>query len=87
MNRRRGIRFSSKNARDSIDSFRAFYRIRAPMVSSTQQTQRIRQRKARAVGSRRKRDERANGTPKFAIHPEGYSPTAPDARPVAAAKK
>ena len=57
------------------------------MVSSTQQTQRIRQRKARAVGSRRKREERANGTPKFAIHPEGYSPTAPDARPVAAAKK
>lgn len=50
------------------------------MVSNTQQTQRIRGRKARTAGKRRKRAERAHGTPAFAIHPEGYSPTAPDAR-------
>jgi hypothetical protein len=50
------------------------------MVSATQQTQRIRQRKARSAGSRRKRDARAHGTPAFPIHPAGYDPTAPDAR-------
>ncbi|MGK4008790.1 hypothetical protein WMF31_39660 [Sorangium sp. So ce1036] len=49
------------------------------MVSATQQTQRIRQRKARTSGSRRKRFERANGTPKFPIHPAGYDQNAPDA--------
>ncbi|AUX27312.1 hypothetical protein SOCEGT47_078990 [Sorangium cellulosum] len=53
--------------------------MRAPMVSATQQTQRIRQRKARTSGSRRKRFERANGTPKFPIHPAGYDQNAPDA--------
>jgi hypothetical protein len=51
------------------------------MVSATQQTFRIRRRKARTAGTRRKRDERAHGTPPFAIHPEGYSAQAPDARP------
>ena len=56
------------------------------MVSATQQTQRIRQRKARTAGSRRKRIERAHGTPKFPIQPEGYDPKAPDA-PKAASKK
>jgi hypothetical protein len=50
------------------------------MVSNTQQTMRIRGRKARTAGRRRKRAERANGTPAFPIHPEGYSPNAPDAR-------
>lgn len=55
-------------------------RMPAPMVSSTQQTSRIRKRKARRSGTSRKRDERAHGTPKFAIHPEGYDPNAPDAR-------
>lgn len=54
--------------------------MRAPMVSATQQTQRIRQRKARSTGTRRKRFERAHGTPKFPIHPAGYDPNAPDAR-------
>lgn len=57
------------------------------MVSATQQTFRIRRRKARTNGKRRKRDERAHGTPKFPIHPEGYESTAPDAAPQAAAKK
>ena len=58
-------------------------RLRAPMVSATQQSQRIRARKARTAGKRRKRDERAHGTPKFPIHPEGYNPQAADAAPAA----
>lgn len=55
--------------------------MRAPMVSSTQQFERIRKRKARSAGIRRKRAMRANGTPAFPIHPAGYDPKAPDARP------
>ncbi len=51
------------------------------MVSSTQQTSRIRRRKAARAGARRKRNERAHGTPPFAIQPEGYDAKAPDARP------
>ena len=54
------------------------------MVSATQQTERIRARKGRRAGSRRKRLERAHGTPKFPVHPEGYDAKAPDARPEAA---
>ena len=61
--------------------------LRAPMVSATQQSFRIRRRKARTCGSRRKRFERAHGTPKFAIHPEGYDVKAPDARPTEAETK
>lgn len=62
-------------------------RLRAPMVSATQQSERIRQRKARTAGSRRKREMRAHGTPKFPIHPEGYNTQAHDARPTPADKK
>jgi hypothetical protein len=51
------------------------------MVSATQQSFRIRRRKARTCGTRRKREERAHGTPAFAIHPEGYNAQAPDAKP------
>ncbi len=57
------------------------------MVSATQQTQRIRGRKARRAGSRRKREERAQGTPAFAIHPQGYNPKAADAKPAAPAEQ
>jgi DNA invertase Pin-like site-specific DNA recombinase len=57
--------------------------MRAPMVSSTQQFERIRKRKARRAGIRRKRAMRAGGTPAFPIHPAGYDPKAPDARPTA----
>lgn len=57
------------------------------MVSATQQSERIRQRKSRTCGTRRKRDARAHGTPKFPIHPEGYNPQAADAAPAAPAKK
>lgn len=54
------------------------------MVSATQQTQRIRLNKARSAGTRRKRAERANGTPAFAVHPAGYDQNAPDAKPAVA---
>jgi hypothetical protein len=50
------------------------------MVSSTQQYSRIRKRKSRTCGTRRKRDLRAHGTPKFPVHPEGYDLTAADAK-------
>jgi len=51
------------------------------MVSLTQQYNRIRKRKSRRAGTRRKREMRANGTPAFPIHLEGYDPKAADARP------
>ena len=53
------------------------------MVSSTQQTFRIRRRKARRTTTST-RFNRANGTPAFPIQPEGYDPKAADAKPVAA---
>ncbi len=51
------------------------------MVSSSQQFERIRKRKATTNGKRNKRERRALGTPAFPIHPEGYDPKAADARP------
>jgi hypothetical protein len=54
------------------------------MVSATQQSSRIRRRKARTAGTRRKRFERAHGTPAFAIHPEGYDAKAADSKTAAA---
>jgi len=54
------------------------------MVSATQQSSRIRKRKARRAGSVRKRELRAHGTPKFPIHLEGYDANAPDAPRAAA---
>jgi len=54
------------------------------MVSATQQSSRIRKRKARREGTARKRELRAHGTPKFPIHLEGYDPNAPDAPRAAA---
>ena len=56
------------------------------MVSSTQQFERIRKRKKTTSGKRNKRTRRALGTPKFAIHPEGYDAKAADARPAAKKK-
>jgi hypothetical protein len=53
--------------------------LRAPMVSATQQSSRIRRRKARTCGKARKRFERAHGTPKFPVHVAGYNPDAADA--------
>ena len=54
------------------------------MVSSTQQFERIRKRKATTNGKWNKRVRRRNGTPAFPVHPVGYDAGAPDARPVAA---
>ena len=57
----------------------------APMVSATQQSSRIRARKARKNGSMSKRENRASGTPKFPLQPDGYDLSAPDAKKPAAA--
>ena len=54
------------------------------MVSSTQQFERIRKRKATTNGKRNKRERRANGTPKFAVHVAGYDAKAADAKPAKA---
>ena len=54
------------------------------MVSSSQQFERIRKRKATTNGKRNKRERRALGTPAFAIHPEGYDAKAADAKKPAA---
>jgi hypothetical protein len=51
------------------------------MVSSTQQFERIRKRKASTAGKRNKRDRRRLGTPAFPVHPEGYTTTAADSKP------
>lgn len=50
------------------------------MVSSSQQFERIRKRKKTTNGKRNKRERRALGTPRFAIHPEGYDAKAADAK-------
>ncbi len=50
------------------------------MVSSTRQTERRRAMRARNAGRAEKRVRARGGTPKFPIHPEGYDPSAPDAR-------
>ena len=51
------------------------------MVSSSQQFERIRRRKATTNGKWNKRTRRRLGTPAFAVHPEGYDPKAADALP------
>ncbi|MEO7093280.1 MAG: hypothetical protein ABI175_08515 [Polyangiales bacterium] len=51
------------------------------MVSSTQQSSRIRKRKTTTNGKANKRGRRAHGTIPFAVHPEGYDKAAADARP------
>ena len=53
------------------------------MVSPTQQTSRIRRRKATTQGKVGKRQRRLANTPIFPVHPEGYDPKAADARPAA----
>ena len=53
------------------------------MVSNTKQTKKIRARHRKQGGKRRKNMiRRTGGTPAFPIHPEGYDPKAPDAKPV-----
>jgi hypothetical protein len=55
------------------------------MVSSTQQFERIRKRKATQNGKWNKRARRREGTPSFPIHLAGYDPKAADALPLATA--
>ncbi len=50
------------------------------MVSSTQQFERIRKRKATTNGKRNKRERRRLGTPAFPVHVQGYDQSAPDAK-------
>ncbi|RLB58012.1 MAG: hypothetical protein DRI90_17255 [Deltaproteobacteria bacterium] len=53
------------------------------MVSNTKQTKKIRRRHLKKGGKRRKNMvRRTGGTPAFPIHPEGYDPSAPDAKSV-----
>ena len=54
------------------------------MVSSTQQSSRIRRRKQTTNGKWNKRDRRRLGTPTFPVHQAGYDPKAADARPIEA---
>jgi hypothetical protein len=50
------------------------------MVSATQQSSRIRKRKATTNGKRNKRARLRQGTPAFPIHVEGYDAKAADAK-------
>lgn len=50
------------------------------MVSSTQQFDRIRKRKATQAGKRNKRTLRRQGTPAFPVHQAGYDAKAADAK-------
>lgn len=56
------------------------------MVSATQQSSRIRKRKTTTNGKANKRQRRAEGTPAFSVHPEGYDVKAADAKKPAAPK-
>ena len=53
------------------------------MVSSTQQTERRRTIRLRRAGRKNTKENLRRATPAFPIHPEGYDPKAPDAKPVA----
>jgi len=56
------------------------------MASNTQQTEHRRAIRRRSAGKRdAARRAKLGSTPRFAVHPEGYDPTAPDARRPAAA--
>lgn len=49
------------------------------MVSSTAQTERRRRMKEKRAG--RSNVKKQARTPQFPVHPEGYDPKAPDAKP------
>jgi hypothetical protein len=50
------------------------------MVSSTRQTERRRNIRGTSQGRARKASGARGSTPKFPVHPEGYSASAPDAK-------
>jgi hypothetical protein len=51
------------------------------MVSLTKQTERRRKIRSKNAGRARKRALSDSSTPGFPVHPEGYNPKAPDAKP------
>lgn len=53
------------------------------MVSNTTQTERIRRRKRTTNGKSNKSTHGRTFTPVFPVHPEGYDPSKPDAKPAA----
>ncbi len=53
------------------------------MVSSTRQTENRRAANKSRAGRADKRRRVKAGTPVFPVHPEGYDPKAPDAKPSA----
>lgn len=57
------------------------------MVSATQQTETRRAIRQRRAGRLSKRARMQAGTPKFPVHPEGYDPKAPDAKPTTGESK
>lgn len=56
------------------------------MSSLTKKTEKIRDRKHARGGLRRKRAQAQLSTPAFPVHPEGYDPKAPDAKPASSDK-
>ena len=54
------------------------------MVSYTRQTTTRREIRAKSAGRSAKRARAKAGTPAFPVHPPGYDPKAPDARPALA---
>lgn len=53
------------------------------MVSFTAKSRTRRQIRAKSAGRARRALKGKSGTPSFPIHPEGYDPKAPDAKPQA----
>lgn len=54
------------------------------MVSYTAKTTTRREIRAKSAGRKSRIERSKKGTPSFPIHPEGYDPKAPDAKPQAA---
>ena len=69
-----------RSVQGAVDKRRSGGHLSRPMVSNTQQFERIRKRKATTNGKRNKRERRKLGTPKFPVHPTGYDVKAPDAK-------
>lgn len=53
------------------------------MVSYTGKTKTRREIRAKSAGRITRISKAKHGTPSFPIHPEGYDPKAPDAKPAA----
>ncbi len=64
----------------ALDNGGFLHHVARPMVSASQQFERIRKRKKTTSGKRNKRERRALGTPKFPVHVAGYDAKAADAK-------